>query len=595
MRVLVLALTLSGCVWCVVVRLTARDVGPLTRLAGTAGLFTILSAAITGAVSIAGDRRLVRLAVRRGAPLPRGPIFAAKWLACMIVWLGTTAAVSVVGLLCASLLGGVWAVLDMPLFWAFLAFGCCFAASAALGHGLAALLAGAGIAVLPAMVLYEVFGVSPGASWGLGLKVATTVPVHLFLLSLAWRMLRVGRGPTPVRHPRLLLASRAAALCAAALGMAFLVPIAAYVQTVSLSRRDVTRIERLEVSPDGRFLALTVHARQLPFDVAIRCCVVEPETGATTWLTRVRDSGSWSDGGWSPGGRYFACPIWEGFLEEAWLRLAEQETCHRQRLGFFDARTQESWAISHPEWRYVGQYWWADEGALACRVAGLQLHYRPADRRVEALGPGKAYVPPRIGPGWRASRHGAWLLEAPNGWWLRFHYRQPRRARDGVLGIGNSRTGEADGVGYLNRPLEHIGPMCSFSSSGRWFAYVARPDRRSRPVSWLHDTTTGQRRALNPARVVTQWAPRFTPDETKLVWAHATVEGRSRVVRTDQLRFQVQALTDEAPHPLPLPREAAGKADPLQFGVSNTCVYFVRRQRVYGLRLDGSGCRQVFP
>jgi len=596
MRVLVLALTLSGCVWCLGALITARRADPLTRLIATVGLHTILSGAIIGAGSIAADRRLVRLAVRRGAHLPRGPIFAAKWLACMIVWLGATAVVSAVALLCAPSPIDLWAVLDVALFWGFLGFGCCFAASAAMKRGLAALFVGAGLATLPAIVLHRLFYVSPCEPWDLGLKVATIVLAHLFLLSLAWSMLRAGREPTPTRHPRRVLASRVAALAAAAVGMALLVPVVAYVRTTSLSGRDVTRIERLEVSPDGRFLSLTVQATQRPFSIATRCCMVEPETGVTTWMTRLHRSGSWWErGGWSPGGRYFAYPVWPSVVEDAWSRLAGGEAGYRRSIGIFDTRTQVSQDISHPGWRYVSEYWWAGEGELMFRVARVTFRYRLADRQVESLGSDEAWVPTTFSPGWRASRDREWLLEAPNGWWLRFRESRAPGARGGTLALGHGQDGDARGVGHVDRPLSEIGHLCSFSLTGRWLVYVARPDRGSGPASWLHETATGQRRRLNPPRPITHWLPRFTPDETRLVWVHARTTELGWRARTDRLAFQVQALPDEAPRPLPLPGDMAGKADPLQFGLSNTCIYFSHGRRVYSLRLDGGGCKQLFP
>jgi len=595
MRVLVLALTLSGCVWCLGALITARRADPLTRLIATVGLHTILSGAIIGAGSIAADRRLVRLAVRRGAHLPRGPIFAAKWLACMIVWLGATAVVSAVALLCAPSPIDLWAVLDVALFWGFLGFGCCFAASAAMKRGLAALFVGAGLATLPAIVLHRLFYVSPCEPWDLGLKVATIVLAHLFLLSLAWSMLRAGREPTPTRHPRRVLASRVAALAAAAVGMALLVPVVAYVRTTSLSGRDVTRIERLEVSPDGRFLSLTVQATQRPFDIATRCCVVEPETGATTWLTRLRGSGSRSERGWSPDGRYFAFPTWPCILEKAWLRLAGGEARYRHALGLFDTRTGQRWTTSHPESLYASNYWWASESELDFRARRARFRHHAAERRVECVAPLEARAPRTIFPAWRALWDRQWVLEAPSGWWLRFRESRAPGALGGTLAIGNPKTGEAYAIGHVHSPIERIGPLCSFSASGRWVVYVARPDRGSGPAFWLHEMATGQRKRLNAPRPITHWLPRFTPDETRLVWVHARTTERGWRARTDQVAFQVQELDDEAPRPLPLPSVLEGKAEPLQYGVSNTCAYFVRRQRVYSLRLDGTGCRQVFP
>jgi hypothetical protein len=88
MRVLAIALALGGAVWTVALRVGTWGRAPASDFfPATVGLLTLVAAAILPAASIAGDRRLPRLAALRVRPLPRCPFLISKWLACLVLWL----------------------------------------------------------------------------------------------------------------------------------------------------------------------------------------------------------------------------------------------------------------------------------------------------------------------------------------------------------------------------------------------------------------------------------------------------------------------------------------------------------------------------
>ena len=116
---------------------------------------------------------------------------------------------------------------------------------------------------------------------------------------------------------------------------------------------------------------------------------------------------------------------------------------------------------------------------------------------------------------------------------------------------------------------------------------TARPEA----ARTLHDLGSGVARIFEgPEADGMYTVPRFTPDETAIVW----VSSYRRWLAQGPHRFQVQHLDDGRTTPLPV--RLGSCRGPSYATVHNGGIYFTTGgASIYHIRLDGTGLERVFP
>ncbi|MBM4041873.1 MAG: hypothetical protein FJ290_25525, partial [Planctomycetes bacterium] len=369
-RVALVVLALGSAVWTVVLRLTAgQGVAPGDWVEATAGLAIAVAAVALPLASLAGDRRLARLASRRGGRLPRWPILAPKWLACFGAWLALSVGASAFSLLwlpsweCLTEWVGM---LDAGWLWVVVGFGGAFFASAATGQLRAAIPLALLLGILPPFLMRYPFDLSLSEGGGHGTKALAGALATLWLLAAA-ALAFPARFAAPAGAWARALARLRTGVCVglAVLCAASVVPLILVVPSLLLGPGDATAVSEPRLSPDGRFVAFVVHFKAWPLHPC-SCYVLNTESGQAWRLSRFQQSALRFPGecDWSPGGRCLAYCVYPGPLREARLRLAGADVGHAEDLGIFDTLTGEAREVRHPAIHYGSRIRWKEEGVI---------------------------------------------------------------------------------------------------------------------------------------------------------------------------------------------------------------------------------------
>ncbi len=619
-RLAVFVLALGGAVWAVVLRFTTGLRAPLCdRLPVTVGLVCAIAALVLPVVSLAADGSLPRLAARRGGRLPRCAFLTAKWLVCVGAWAVVAVWASAVALVLSPSVEGLreWVrLLDASWLWVLLLFASSFFASAATGRAGAAAGLGAVFGLLPPLGMWCVFELPVGAPGGHATKAIVGGVATLWVFGMALLALPARLATPTTRWAKARVQARlGACLAAAGLCMALVAPMAVIVACLRLGPADADRFQDPQLSPDGRFLAFSVDLKGWPLDSQdFRAYVLETDTGRLRGLTCLQSSGL-VHGPWSPQGRYLAYWTVPGPFGKAWRRLRRVEEHGETGRAILDTRTGERHEVRY---RTSFAHWsWTDEGVISVwsdaspRVSPVKRRQYVEERYDVAS---RTWAEVARGVSWeafkaRARRVGRWRqegapdapeeetiwrLDDPKGRGLSLVARPLAApgAEGWALELADARGGAARQLGET----DSIGDdRAEFSPAGRWLAYVAREGTGPLAV-WLLEVGSGERRKMNGPGQALEWQPRFTPDDTRLVWLPGSAVVRRAGGEAAGLCFYVQELPSGLPQRVELPGRGAVLPEDLHFaGPDNACLYFIREARLWRVPLDGGSPQPLFP
>jgi len=624
-RALAVALAIGGIVWIVGVRAWgALDPGREEWSAAAAAGFILIAAALVPAVALAGERSTRTLGFLLGMPVGRGTVVLAKLLASAALWLALAGLAGLLGRACATSPGSVdawWWAIGASVGLGASVFSGCFLASAMANRATMAALIGAPLGL--AVGLLSAFGHDP-AVWAV---------LNVILLGVA--VLAVARDEVAAPSLGRRLAAVRQVLAMAAVGLvvaALLTLLGLWAANGLLDPRYTTQTLDLALSPDGRRVAFTAVLTQRPLvENAWRACVLDRETGQATLLTRGRMSTISPPGiGWSPGGRYLA--YWVGpplSLLTAWDLLRGKEL--QGTLGLYDAQTGESWMLPGREIGVaacIGGLW-AGEGELFVPgPEGTVLRYTVGTRRFESIplptdfeGPsflvriGRAPVVLNWGS---ADRQGLVMLDTKSGQWLVRPLRKQDLACDGTAdgqhllffrgkGEMEAKGGDLELLDMRQGTTTRLGEIESrvgllvthaFSPGGHWLLYYARSDPKEPKAGfWLLDVPSGRRSALRPPGPLSEWLPRFTPDDAALVWLRADAGYSAARLSAERIDAYVQELGAGTLRPLAIP-------EAIRLTVGGTwlagpgkgeLIFTPGGPGIYRIGLDGTGLEMLFP
>jgi len=619
-RLGVVVLALGGAVWAVVLRFTTGLRAPLCdRLPVTVGLVLAIAALALPVVSLAADGSLPRLAARRGGRLPRLPFLTAKWLACVGAWAVVAVWASGVALVLSPSAEALreWVrLLDGGWLWVLLLFAGSFFASVAMGRAAAAAALGAVFGLLPPLGMWGVFELPVGAPGGHGTKALVGGVATLWVFGMALLAFPARFATPATRWAKLLVQARLGACVAAAgLCMALVAPMAVLVACLRLGPGDADRFQSPQLSPDGRLLAFFVYLKGWPLDSQdFRAYVLETESGRLRGLTCLRSSGLVAQHPWSPQGRYLAYWTFPGPFGKAWRRLRRAEEQGETGYAILDTRTGERHEMRFRD--YFAHWSWAEEGVISvwsttsprvgpvARRQYLEERYDVASRTWAEAARGmswEAFKARARGAGrWReealpgaTAETGFWQLDDPKGRGLSLVARpltsrqQPGRTLELHGGPGGvRRLGETDALDD---------ERYAFSPAGRWLLFHAQ-DASWKVDAWLLNIGNEERRKLAGPGQALEWQPRFTPDDTRLVWLPGSAVVRRAGGEEPELCFYVQDLPSGALRRVDLPGRGAVEPESVQFaGPDNACLYFIREVRLWRVPLNGSAPEPLFP
>ena len=641
-RAVFVALAIGCVVWVGTVwAFEAMQSRPPGIMGVAAPLFLVFCAAMLGAVSFAGERRLGTLPFLLESPVARWQVFVSKLVGSTVGWL-------VLGLLAFGLAAccGAPLPLDRQLALvgvAWVLFSSTLLLSAGLARPILAMVLGVGLAAgLGAAFVWFMPYRRVLWFWAEGAIVLGGV-ASVWLVAWAWFVFHHVREQSG-RRSIAALSLAAGCTVAALVGPHLLAVVATYSLPVPGA---VAAISEMALSPDGSRLSFVAWEGDPDVDLIGRAHVLDMKSGRAQPVMRYAHTRLWQGGwcGWSPGSRYLVFHVDAGWLDVLLLRRCNTGTWLRSPGGatwFYDAHTGRVYCPDQPASPWFAFLGWGREGEAFFRDSGMITHrYTMGERAVGPAGlPDGCGIPPCLSAGSASciaarrfnglekgplvlydGRRGRWIEQPLDAHLVVLAVRPDLRYAlvfrpdvypsldRGALVLIDLTTNSRTALG-----MESWYRLCysgaGFPPKGRWLIWPSPVgDKVAFGLLKLDESSEAPRRPAPTRRMIFApdsihgWHPSFSADETKIVWlCTAPCDPRDPPQEGLAPRFVVQDIASGTLRALPVARRdtdglrarGAGQWDGA--AIAPDGLIFVRNgAAIYRIGLDGTGLEQIFP